>query len=177
MAESQKKEAPPEWALRLNQMIRVVGTQQEAAKIAGVSPRQLRKYISGRNRPPDEVIRRLAKASDFEPDYIFKGGRKEGAGSLIMLPGNMAGFLQLRRQQALRLLDVYPKDSWELPNEEADIIMSDGLELITEKLPPELWEVGTQLIAEGHRAALLHSSRRAFWRKKRNQNGSSSNGQ
>lgn len=58
---------------RLRRVVREIGTQLEAARIAQVSVQQIRRYVSGRNPPPTSVVTRLANASGYTVAWILTG--------------------------------------------------------------------------------------------------------
>jgi transcriptional regulator with XRE-family HTH domain len=60
-------------ASRLREAIGRIGTQAQAAAVAKVSERQVRKYLSGKAMPNREVLWRLALAAKLRPDWLRTG--------------------------------------------------------------------------------------------------------
>lgn len=78
---------------RLRQVVADTGTQAQAADAAGVSLRQIKKYLAGGALPPPfSVVERLAQVSGYAPIWILKGTGKPRA-----TPVGMQDFLQRER--------------------------------------------------------------------------------
>lgn len=60
-------------AARIREATKVIGTQVAAAKAAGVSPRQVRSYVSARSKPDADVLVRLADAAGFTLEWLVTG--------------------------------------------------------------------------------------------------------
>lgn len=61
-------------ASRLREAVSRIGTQAQAAAVAGVSERQVRKYLAGKATPSHEVFWRLGLAGRLRPDWLRTGG-------------------------------------------------------------------------------------------------------
>lgn len=64
-------------AQRLRKVVDALGGQTKAALVAGVSARQIRKYLSTESGPPAVVIARLAAASGFGVEWLLAGRTEE----------------------------------------------------------------------------------------------------
>jgi Peptidase S24-like/Helix-turn-helix len=62
-----------ELGMRIRWLLDQFATRVDAAEIAGVTPEHLASYISGRAKPPFELIARLAAAKDVSLDWIATG--------------------------------------------------------------------------------------------------------
>lgn len=58
---------------RIGQVVDMFPTKREAAKVAGVTAEQLRSYISGRSKPPFEVISRMAAEKGVSLNWMAIG--------------------------------------------------------------------------------------------------------
>lgn len=58
---------------RLRLVAETIGTQAEAARQAGVSLRQMQKYIAARAEPATEALARLAVCSGFRLEWLLSG--------------------------------------------------------------------------------------------------------
>jgi DNA-binding phage protein len=148
---------------RIKEMVDHLGTQVEAARIAGISTRQLRTYMSGESNPTFIVIARLTKASGFNSHYVMTGeGQKaqmKAPEATIALPGNIGAYLELRRSVFNRLNDLYATTAWPLTgSEEEELMLADHLSLIV-TLPAAHWGEGVEVLLDGHKGAVTRVRR------------------
>lgn len=60
-------------AARISTLVAKVGTQAKAAKVAGVSARQIRTYVSGRCEPSADALLRLARHTHVRVEWLIAG--------------------------------------------------------------------------------------------------------
>lgn len=60
-------------AERIREAVSVIGTQLEAANTTGVSPRQMRAYVSARSKPDAQVLSALAASAGFAVEWMISG--------------------------------------------------------------------------------------------------------
>jgi hypothetical protein len=60
-------------ANRLREVAEAVGTQAEAARLAGVSLTQMQNYLAARSEPRTETLARLAVSSGFSLEWLISG--------------------------------------------------------------------------------------------------------
>ncbi len=58
---------------RIRLIAKALGTQAEAAKRAGVSLRQMQKYVANKAQPPPNVLGRLAVSAGFNLEWLVSG--------------------------------------------------------------------------------------------------------
>lgn len=107
---------------RIREMAETIGTQEEAATVAMVSPRQLRLYISGTSEPPVDVLERLAFASGFSLDFVLtgKGPRISGTVSALATPAEGQDFLRFQKEIYDQLRALYEEKGSQLSQLEAE---------------------------------------------------------
>lgn len=70
-----------DFAERFRGAVKAIGTQAEVARIAGISVQQVRRYTSGRNMPPVDVLTKVSAASGLRVEWLLSGEgpmRREG---------------------------------------------------------------------------------------------------
>jgi len=58
---------------RIRVLVKAVGTQAEAARVAEVTPRQLSRFMSGQNAPSALPLARLAAKTGISLDWVMSG--------------------------------------------------------------------------------------------------------
>lgn len=100
-----------EFAARMRAMVEAIGTQAQAAEVAGVSVRQLKMYLSGESAPAFLPIGRLAERSGFSLHWVMTGhGARSAVGTVKPTDPELLG----------RVVDtiarVYREERVQLPN-------------------------------------------------------------
>jgi transcriptional regulator with XRE-family HTH domain len=71
------RDGPQDFRFELGERLRWLldrfDTRNDAAKVAAVTPEHLASYISGRTKPPFELVARLARAQDVSLDWLATG--------------------------------------------------------------------------------------------------------
>lgn len=80
MSRPAKEELRPV-AERLREVARSIGTQAEAAAVIGVSPRQMRLYLSAQSEPSVESLATLALASGTSLEWLLSGREPQRVGT------------------------------------------------------------------------------------------------
>lgn len=172
--------ADGELAARVRRVVETIGTQADAARIARVSLRQMKKYLSGNTRISAKAAAPLCTETGFSLDWLLlgegpeRGPRKARDSKGVRLlaeelvneaVGGADAFTVLGLLVASGLFSVYQAEGFpldELDVEAAHAIARDTVPAF-QKLERDRWAVAAPALLESQRAALRHvRARREF---------------
>ncbi|HEX2882273.1 MAG TPA: helix-turn-helix transcriptional regulator [Polyangiaceae bacterium] len=133
-------------AARVRETVEAIGTQDEAAEVAGISTRQIKKYVGGEGVPPLPVAAALTRSAGYDLEWLATGlGQRERAAPASLLIG-------LTRA----LCKVYWKRDIEVESadlEKAVRMLAHGLEYAP-NMDPSMYDELIGTIARSHEHAL-----------------------
>lgn len=173
-------------ASRLREAMRAIGTQLEAADVAQVSVQQVRRYVSGRNPPPIDVVTRIAVAAGYHVEWILTGegpARRPSAPSrtvttrdemqeIFSSPVAQAAFAT-EHPERMRLLEeraAQVRDMHERHRATSELLRASGVVQVLRHLRAPIGEEHTQdaldrlsdVVGEGPREAWADRARMSY---------------
>lgn len=106
---------------RIRTLVQAVGTQAEAARVAGLTTRQLSRMLSGEAAPSLLPIARLAAAAGLSLDWVVGGSRTAERIDTELLARVVDGIARVYREEGVRLSDL---DLGRIAGEEYDVIVT-----------------------------------------------------
>lgn len=164
-------------ATRLRRVVEETGTQAEAAAIAGVSLRSMKRFLAGEIAPSFEAVRNLAVARGWNADWILTGQGQERRVSLKDSPEAQAEVLAMTQRAmggpaALEVLlqlmhaglfAIYEEEGFPLEerDEQEVLEIARATARFLANFPRERWPELVPVILESHRVALAHAKKRS----------------
>jgi transcriptional regulator with XRE-family HTH domain len=148
-------------AARLRFLVKRIGTQAEAAKVAGVTPQQLRNLISGKSAPSLQPVANMALHGGVSLDWVVTGqgspDRRWGLERAVAAVEGMRPVFALQRELSHVLGRVYGDAGLPMSEDDELDVVGSAIDAVMESgLGPEHWAGLVDAVVASHRAAIQY---------------------